>query len=516
MRLSARFLVLVLLVLYGPAHRAALAGTDPDAAAVVLRERLDNLLTSHKQPKVRMGARVIELPTGRVLYECNADQPMLPASNMKLVVLAAAVDRLGPDYELKTVLAARKKDLILVGGGDPTIGDWELAAGHAQPVTAVFHEWAEKLKAAGVKRIAGDIVIDDSVFDRQFVHPNWPPDQAQRHYEAPVGGLNFHDNCTHVRVSPTKPGERAAASFVPGCGFLRLENKTVTGAKSTATVNRSANSDVIVVSGSVAGEGLLGPITVRDPGLYCGHVFKTVLASQGIPVAGTVVREVVRSPDGSLPKDLRILAVHKTPLSVALARAGKDSHGLTAEAIFKLLGEADGDSGSWKSGRAAVYSFLKKAGSPEGQVAVDDGSGLSRLNRLSATAVTQVLLYIYNAAGGKFQALRSALSCAGTDGTLEKRMRSPAVKGRVIAKTGYINGVRTLAGYVHTSSGRWLAFAFYYNDAAKTRPLTRIQDQACELLVHWPNIPAAKGPSARESSPKASKPTGRKAAAHHQ
>jgi len=88
--------------------------------------------------------------------------------------------------------------------------------------------------------------------------------------------------------------------------------------------------------------------------------------------------------------------------------------------------------------------------------------------------------------------LRASLALAGEDGTLKKRMRDPHTKGRVFAKTGYINGVRTLAGYVHTRSDRWLAFAIYYNQAAKTRPLTRIQDDACRLLVNWPDLPNAK------------------------
>jgi len=472
---------------------AGTALADPDADAIAhLRSRLDKLLTSHGQPKVQAGARVIELPSGRVLYDHDGTRPLVPASNMKLVTLSAAIDRFGGDYEFKTILAARNKDLVVIGGGDPTIGDEKLAAKDGSSITALFHQWADKLKAAGVRDIAGDIVIDDSIFNHQFTHPNWPSDQYQRHYEAPVGGLNFHGNCVSVRVSPTKAGQRANATLTPGNGLLRLDNRTVTGAKHSATAGRPQNSDTIVVNGTVSREDVVGPVTVRDPGLYFGHVFKTVLAAKGIRVRGAVVRQKVRGEDGDLPKGYRIIAVHKTPLSVAMARAGKDSHGPTAEAIFKLLGSATGAPGSWKTGYKAVEAFLREAGVPEDQATIDDGSGLSRVNRISAAAMTQVLLYINNASGNKIQALRAALAVAGVDGTLEKRMRSPHVKGRVIAKTGYINNVRTLAGYIHTSSGQWLAFALYFNQATKTRPLTQIQDEACELLVDWPNIrPAA-------------------------
>ncbi len=462
-------------------------------AAAGLRARLDTLLNSHGEPKVVVGARVVELPSGQVLYDRNGSSPMIPASNMKLLIMAAAIDRLGADYHLKTVLAVRGKDLVVIGSGDPVFGDERLAQQRKETITAVFHDWAAKLQASGIRQIPGDIIIDDSVFDQQFVHPNWPDDQFQRWYEAPIGGLNFNANCTAVEVSPTSPGQPARVRFVPGNTLLKMENKTTTGQKDTAAVNRSLSDDRIVVSGTVAKRGVLGPVTVRDPGMYFGYVLKTVLASKGIALHGNVVRQRVRLADGSLPKDCHPVAVHRTPLSDVLRRAGKDSLGMCAEALLKLLGTDDGSrTGSWTAGRSAVEAFLKKVGVPPGQVIVDDGSGLSRNNRLSAAAMTDVLRHIQAAPGGRFDMLRASLALAGEDGTLKKRMRDPHTKGRVFAKTGYINGVRTLAGYVHTRSDRWLAFAIYYNQAAKTRPLTRIQDDACRLLVNWPDLPNAK------------------------
>ncbi len=496
-RRGVAFLLPVLLGMIGPS--LAVAADPGEEALNNLHSRLEALLLGHGQPKVRVGARVVDLSSGRVLYDHNGDLPLIPASNMKLVIIAAAVDRLGADYRIQTTLAARRKDLVVIGGGDPTIGDAELSAKRKEPITALFHQWAAKLKAEGVREIAGNIVIDDSIFDQRFVHPNWPADQYQRHYEASVGGLNFGGNCVSVRVAPTKPGQRAKAFLVPGNTAVELANKTVTGSHDGAIVNRARDSDTIVVSGTVAKEGVVGPITIRDPGFYFGSVFRTVLASKGIRVRGLLVRQKVRTPDGQPPREYRIIAVHETSLAAALARAGKDSHGMTAEAILKLLGAAAGETGSWKSGKTAVEAFLRKAGVSPEEVSVDDGSGLSRGNRVSAAAMTRILQYM-SADQGKFKAVRNSLAQAGIDGTLKKRMGGPATKGRVYAKTGYINGVRTLAGYVQTSSGQWLAFAIYYNNAAKTRPLTQIQDQACELLVNWPNISpprASSGPRAQ-------------------
>ncbi|MFH1418795.1 MAG: D-alanyl-D-alanine carboxypeptidase/D-alanyl-D-alanine-endopeptidase [Planctomycetota bacterium] len=475
------------LVLGPPALWAAVADSNP-AAEAALRAELDRTLTGHGMPKVQMGASVVMLPSGEAIYERNATLPLIPASNMKLIVLAAAIDRMGPEHDFTTVLAIRKTDLVVIGGGDPTIGDEAIAKRQGTTITALFHEWARRLTAAGVKQIPGNLVIDDSIFDQQFVHPNWPKDQYQKWYEAPVGGLNFNANCTSVRVAMGAAGRPPTASFVPGNTLLSLRNNAVTGKKNTATVSRLRGTDEITLNGSVARAGVLGPVTVRDPGLYFAYVLKTVLAAKGIPIHGQVVRERIRRADGSLPNDCHLVAIHRTPLSTAIPRGGKNSLGVTAEAVLKLLGSRQGAIGSWQSGRSALRGFLDDVGVAPEQVVIDDGSGLSRKNRISAAAMTRVLHHTYTAQGGAFASLRDALACAGVDGTLEKRLRDPRTKGRIFAKTGYINGVRTLAGYVHTHSDQWLAFAFYYNQAAKTRPLTKIQDEACRLLVEWPDI----------------------------
>lgn len=468
------------------------ASTLADSVAKVQRE-LDRILLGHNDPKAKLGARVVDLTTGQVLYEHDAATPMIPASNMKLIVCAAAIDRFGKDYQFKTVLAIRGRDLVVVGCGDPTFGDEKLAQAKGEPITAVFREWADKLSAAGVKQVTGNIVIDDSVFDRQFVHPSWPADQFQAWYEAPIGGLNFNANCIEVSVKPTKKGAACAASFIPGNMLLKLTNSARTGTKHAPVVSRKRGTNVVTVSGTVARSDKLGPLTVQDPGLYFGHVLKTVLASKGIKVLGDVVREKLALGPDRVPTGGHAVAIHAAPLRDAVNRAGTHSLGMMAEGLFKRLGSEESGVGSWETGRSALRAFLVKAGAAEKQFVIDDGSGLSRKNNLSALATTQVLAYMFKAPGGRFEMLRDSLARPGRDGTLHKRMRVQEIKDRIYAKTGYINGVRTLAGYIQTKSGRWLAFAFYYNGTGKTRPLADIQDRACELLVQWPDVPAPQG-----------------------
>lgn len=483
--IMTRHALLFTVVLVGASQALAQPAPPPASPPMNWQSHLDRLLIDTASKRCQFGGCVIELPSGKVVYERNSTTPLMPASNMKLIVIAAAIDQLGKSFQFQTTLAVSGRDLVIIGGGDPVLGDDRIAAARTQTITAVFHQWADKLTAAGIKRVPGDIVIDDSLFDQQFVHPNWPADQYETWYEAPVGGLNFNSNCVNVDVARGKG--KPEVSMSPANTAFRIENKAVMGGKQSIVVKREAKADVIRVTGEVARGASLGPISVRDPGLFAGSAFKTVLAARGIPVSGSVVRRRIRQADGTLPAGCHVIAIQKTPLTDALARAGKDSLGMVAEALIKLLGSHGKAPGSWESGRAAVGAFLKKTGVPADQFKIDEGSGLSRDNRLTPVASARVLQYMFTAGNGSFELLRDSLAISGIDGTLDKRLRGPDTRGRIFAKTGYIKGVRTLAGYIQTTKGQWLAFAFFYNQA-NTNKMKNAQDAACRALVSYPDI----------------------------
>ena len=467
---------------------AATATTDP----AQLGPALDKILNLPPSVKGRLSAHVVDLEAGEVLYDHRGGAPLIPASNMKLVVMAAAIDQFGRDHKFPTILAIRDTDLVVIGSGDPTIGDERLAEMREEKITALLHQWAGALKAAGIKQIPGNIVVDDLILDLNFTHPKWPANQYQSWYEAPIGGLNFNANCVEALVIPTQPGKPARIRLIPANGLIKIENKTFTGKKNTVVVTRRKGTDTLVLSGTVARKGKLQEVTVRDPGLYFGSVFKAVLAREGIPVGGKVVRERIRLSNGKLPTDCHLVEIHRTPLADVLGRCGKDSLGMMAEGLFKALGARQSGLGTWDSGRSAVHAFLRNVGVPADQVTVDDGSGLSRYNRLSAAAATQILRHVYHAAPADFELLRDSLAVAGTDGTLKKRLKHADTKGRIYGKTGTINGVRTLAGYIHTHSDRWLAFAIFYNHTGKGLSPKPRMDRACRLLVHWPDSPTSQ------------------------
>jgi D-alanyl-D-alanine carboxypeptidase/D-alanyl-D-alanine-endopeptidase (penicillin-binding protein 4) len=472
------------------AARPGRANDEADA----LRDGLQRALTANKPSGVELSAHVVDLASGRTLFEYNADRPLTPASVMKLVVSAAALDQLGAGYRYRTTLAMGRRDLLLVGSGDPTLGDEKLCARRGQKPTALLSSWADALAAAGVRTVPGKLIIDDSIFDETHVHPGWPADQYQEWYEAPIGGLNFAANCFEIAAEPRGDGP-PALSTIPPNGLVQIVNKARSGGKGTLVARRARETMQAVVSGNCSAPTRLGPIAATDPGMFFAASLRSALAARGIEIEGPIVRQRVVGRDGTLPAEFRVIAMHESPLADAVARACTDSLGMMAEAMLKTLGATSGQPGSWPNGAAVVARFLRQLGVSDDSFTIDDGSGLSRRNRLSARAVTTVLAYMNRSAGGEL--LRESLALSGVSGTLRKRLGGPETKGRIRAKTGYIASVRTLAGYVEARDGRRLAFAILYNGARSTAPLTAAQDHACRLMAMWPAPSNASAPAVR-------------------
>ncbi|MCA9256358.1 MAG: D-alanyl-D-alanine carboxypeptidase/D-alanyl-D-alanine-endopeptidase [Phycisphaerales bacterium] len=454
-------------------------------AQSAIADKLADALAPVSGAKTKLGVHVVDLSDGSTIYERGATTPMIPASCMKLAVMAASIDHLGADYSFTTVLAIRGSDLVVIGSGDPTFGDEKLAEARGHEIGAAFKQWAARLKAAGVKQIPGNVVVDDFIFDLDFIHPNWPRDQYQAWYEAPIGGLNFNAYCVAAVVGPTTAGQPAAVTLVPPNDYTRVSNETRTGGEMSVTVHRQRDSDTLLLRGVVSREGRLEEVTVRDPGLFFGAALRAAIEAEGIPVGGKVVREKVRVDANTLPADVHVVAVHNASIADSLARAGQDSLGMMADCLFKAMGAKEAGVGSWDSGRSAMNAYYRKLGISANQVSVDDGSGLSRNNKISPAAMTRILSTVHRDEK-TFDLVRNSLGVSGESGTLRKRMRSGAAKGRVFGKTGTIRGVRTLAGYVHASNDRWYAFAFFYNNVTKpdTNPKPKM-DRALELLVKY-------------------------------
>ena len=446
-----------------------------------------------------VGVSVVALGESRgddqAIASIDAGRPLIPASNLKLVTTGAALDRLGADFRFRTVLARRGDDLALVGDGDPALGDAELLAPLGWTATTTFEKWADVLLAAGVRSVR-DVVVDDSVFDQEFLHPNWPADQISKSYVPQVAGANLNANLLDFTLTSRGPGRVVGYRTDPPTGYASVENSCVMGNDNAVVLGRFSGTNRIRLAGETNAATHAGlQVTVDDPAAYAVTVLAETLVRKGIAVTGSVrrdrtVRGAMAGPGGG---GWSAVAVLETPMRTVLGRLNKDSMNVYAEALCKRLGHAaTGQPGSWATGTAAMGDYLRSIGVPAEQFSLDGGSGLSRQNTVSPAALTAVLADGYHRDSA--DALLESLSVAGSDGTLSRRFGSAdmqSLQRRVFGKSGYVNGVSTLSGYLRAADGRWYAFSVLANDVAAVGRAKAMQERVVKAVDDWASANAA-------------------------
>ncbi len=457
--------------------------TATTVSAADLKSSIDEILSD---PAIKNGVQAVvvqSLKTGQRLYDHNGDLLMIPASNFKLVVSATTLELLGPDFKFQTEVFANGPvqdgvldgDLIIKGGGDPVLS------------TANLTELASQVKETGVKSVKGNIVADDTLFDRQRLGSGWSWDSLQYYYSAEVSALNLNRNTVDVYVRPGKEvGDPVEVDLSPKTTYFTVENTATTGKKGSANtiwVSRPLGLNIIRVSGSIAhGTNVTSRETLRsimEPQLYTGYAFVTELGKQGIEVSGSVL-------SGKLPDGAKAVAAHSSPpLSRVLSLLNKPSDNLIADVLLKYLGAHFKETGSWDNGADVERDFCKKMGMNMGGLSISDGSGLSRFNYISANNLIKLLEYMHSSK--HFKVFYDSLPIAGVDGSLYSRMRNASTKNNLRAKTGYIGRVSSLSGYVNTKSGEPLAFAIIMNHhLCPKSDATGLQDKIGVLLADQP------------------------------
>ncbi len=460
--------------------------------AQTLQQALDQQINPLKNLKGAAGIVVLSADDGKTIYEFCPDLPLAPASNQKLVTTVSALATLGPDFQFITTLGKMGNDLVVIGDGDPGLGDPVLADGKS--VTDTFDQWAGALKSAGLTVISGKIIFDDSIFDRQFYHPNWPQNQANRWYAAPIAGLNLNDNCLDLSLG-FDADKRAQLVISPACESLFVDPVWIQ-TKATATIINPVwvNQERLKVVVRLGSRPVTNPvnITVRNPHIFFATLCRERLEANGIKIAGPIVFQKVRSADGSQPPTLTVIAQYKTPIFDAVNRANKNSQNFFAECLFKRLGyhvarkNASFGSGTWTTGQLAVKEFIQdQVKSKIDDIVIDDGCGLSKNNRVTARLLAQILLFAKNQPWA--DRFTGSLSIAGVDGTLKRRMRHTPAAGKVYAKTGTIDGVKSLSGYVLDGENKpRIVFVTLFN-FPQSSPLRwqskTVQDRICIVLA---------------------------------
>ncbi len=445
---------------------ATLASAEPSPAA--LRRAIEPIVSRRELAAASWGIEVRSLKTGRALYQLDERRARSPASTLKLVTTAVALDVLSPAARIRTTLetAGRQDglgrilgDVYLVGRGDPTL------SARARPgrATTAFEELADALVAAGVRRIEGRLIGHEGAFEGDRQGHDWTWEDLVWGFGAEVSALTWNAGVVEARLMP---GERASdpaqLDVWPATPLLPFVSTVTTGEAGTPedlVLKKDPVDGRVLLAGRLPlGGGWSGRLAVPDPALFAATAFASVLQAKGIRLSGEVVTS--RAP---LPPAPRVLAVHDSePLAEILREVNKESQNASAEALLRLVGLRAKGVGSVDAGRDAVLEVLGRLGvSTEGWV-ISDGCGLARSDLVTASGLAALLVAMDRHPHAA--AFRESLPVAGVDGTLQRRLQG--ARGRIVAKTGTLAHASTLAGYLTTASGDRLAFAILVDDYA--------------------------------------------------
>jgi D-alanyl-D-alanine carboxypeptidase/D-alanyl-D-alanine-endopeptidase (penicillin-binding protein 4) len=440
-------------------HRA-LAFTTP-VGDDALTDDLSRMLHA-RVSRGEWGVAVISLTRGDTLFTHRADASMSPASTMKLFTTVLAYETLGPTFQFRTEVlrtgtlsadGVASGDLVLRGGGDPALSGRYIGGGPNAPADLL----AAHVAAAGIKRVRGNLIADETAFDLQRVPVGWPSRYLGASYAPRISALSMNENSALVYVTPD--GARATLQLVPPSTTMRLVNevRVVPGRRSRIGVFTPDDS-TIVLRGTVGKSN--GPrawtVMITNPALFVGGAFRAALASRGIQIDGDVVL-------GHAPADCTpVASVASPPVGKLAAIMNGESVNHFAELMFRGAARIGNASGSALAAGRLLDSLLTfRAGAARGAVIATDGSGLSTLNRVTARSLVHLLGYADHASWS--WDFHTSLPVAGETELLRRRMRLTPAQGNLHAKTGTLSRVTSLSGYVRALNGEQLAFAFLYN-----------------------------------------------------
>lgn len=484
----------------------AAASTSPAKAPNTLadlRSRIDEIV---RQPALEPGffaVKIVSLDSGQVIYEQNANKFVRPASNMKLYTVATAFDRLTPDFHFVTTAYAKEKledgkvkgDLVIYGRGDPSIA----ARFNNGDYFKGINDLADRIVAAGVKRIKGDLVGDESYFNGAPLGSGWEWEDLTWSYGAQVSALTINDNAIDINI---KPGASVGAPVTittgpPSSSFMTIANRATTSAKGSRGdlhIYRGLGANSLELTGSLplGDAGFVGGVSIPDPALAFVSMLRDALVKRSVKIDGKVRTVTARTGDsivGGSPAPVEIASLASTGFNMVAAHTLKPSQNQYTELILRTLGktqpQTSGETGRTRDdeelGLEIVKAFLRQAGVNDNDVNLNDGSGLSRNDLISANTTIQLLTFMSK--HKYFAQFREALPIAGVDGTLRTRMKGTPAEGNVRAKTGSLSSVASLSGYVNTAAGEHLVFSMMLNNYPDAGAVRRDSIDAIAVLL---------------------------------
>jgi D-alanyl-D-alanine carboxypeptidase/D-alanyl-D-alanine-endopeptidase (penicillin-binding protein 4) len=489
-----------------PGANASTAATSP--SAIELARKIDREIDTGEYASARWGIFVVSMRDGRVLYSRNADKPITPASNMKIYTTAIALDTLGADYRWRTSVYSSAPpdqsgtingDLVLYGRGAPDFSSEKTKDGPASMV-----QLADALYERGVRRVRGRLVGDESYFRGEPLGDGWLWNDVQWYFGAEVSALTVNDNEVSINIKhASNTSGKTSIKVEPETDYVHILDETnvvETGRPSTLGITRGLSDNEVRVWGDfpAGSRDLSVRLSIHQPSLWAATLFRRILKERGIVVEGDTQVRDARShveKDSFDPQSAVELAFVNSKSLGALARAtNKESINLNAELILRTLGKERGatapdsdpkrmrERGDDQAGLAVIRQWLERASVATGNLALHDGSGLSRLDLVTPEATAKLLIAI--ARTPAYSVFRDSLPIAGRDGTLKFRLRSSAA-GRILAKTGTLTYINSLSGYAITDDKEPLAFSIICNNETAESSATRPIDAIATLLAAY-------------------------------
>ena len=479
------------------------------ASPAPLGERISRLIDASPLARSAFwGIQIVDLASGETLYEANPNRFFVPASNTKLFSAALALTRLGPDFRfVTTVRSAQEPDgagvvhgpLILNGGGDPNLSarplPYRMGPAGGDPLAAI-EDLAGQVVARGVRRVEGGIIGDDTWYVWEPYPDGWGIGDPLYDYGAPPSALTVNDNAFTLSIRPgARDGDPAALSLNPSVEYYSIDNRVRTAASGERRIRyyRDPGGRQLRLWGIIPlrdkGEDLL--LGIDEPAAYAAAALRRALETRGVTVTGAAaarhlfpneVDDLKSAPPPPAPAGVELARRESAPLAEDLRVTGKVSQNLHAELALRAVARVRRNVGSREAGVEEMKAFLEEAGVGPSQYNLVDGSGLTRLNLVTAAAVVRLLRYMH--ASPHREAWIGLLPVGGVDGTLSSRFGGGPAAGRIHAKTGSLSHVAALSGYAERSGGGWVAFSILVNNfngpAAEVRGVI---DRICTLIV---------------------------------
>ncbi len=456
-------------------------------------QQMNDIFNDPNFNNAEWGVVIQSLETGEYFYKRNENKLLIPASVSKLFTTSSGLMLLGGDYRFSTNVFMRGEmdgsilhgDLIVQGRGDPTIS----GRFYNNDIYKVYKDWADSLLNLGIDEITGNLIGDDNQFDDKGLGAGWAWDYESYWYAAPSSAISFNDNTVDIIVSVNKKTHQPQITIEPDTKYIVILNNVEIVAKDSTTaidVYRQRGTNVVSVFGTISdnSDSVRTFVTVNNPTQYAMVVLKKVLEENGIKIDGYPIDidDIPKPID--FTKFKRLFTFYSPELKEIIKVINKNSYNFFAEQLLKTIGLEKEGYGSVENGLRAVEEVLGEMGINPDNVSLVDGSGLSRLNLVTPRQLVALLNYMYKSP--YFIPFYNSLPIAGVDGTLGTRMKNTKAQNNVRAKTGYLGGVRSMAGYVYTGDNEPVAFSIIVNNFTVPFKLAdNIQDLVCLRLANF-------------------------------